>query len=787
MNRWWASRQDSVNALKVVDDSDVANGVGVAVLGYHGLAKSLLEPLTTQTLVDTHKVRKALSEIDLEPVSKALKEATRPVMGDASEKYGQLLAEAIHKRAIDSTERLLMSWTNTGMPWPQAIEKAAEVHGVPLERLGRYAHVMKSVGITPIVRADYADRELMAYAAHIGKLESTADATLIEKQQKAKFNEEDHPRNPNGEFRDKNATVSQISEKAKKLERFNRLNNLNNMNRTNLANIKSRVTGVQEAPKEEFKQEQFKEEQFKSEKFSNVKFRAEQFNNELVPPGPKKPSEDDYPNEGDIHKWAEDAYIPIPKETLEQINVNHNGTFFAGQLKNRLEAVSYSYLHDFIGMYFGGIAEFNKQGMTLMKSSETPVLKETMENATGSAHDDINKDTDYASVSKKSKFVMQKGLHFVDVANPKNKNAPDEPFQVVFISLDNGDYAEFSKNLQGNNLQQFNEDHPRSSDGRFTDKPDVIDLKQKRLEKLNRLNNLNNLNNQTRAAQMKRLVESQKETQDKAEFAQERFKDSSFKDSAFKDESFKGEQFRDQNNPPPKTDIELNDKWAMIFGFDAPKIEENPQLVANRVKDNLLSSDEKKDNPYNLVAVRPFVNDYIVNSTGYSFGEPTGFERLITYVDAYRTEKGWIGQFVDWAKDGYKKFEVDSDSSISEIIPFLPKRKYNSDYSIWQPQMFNKPNSEKSEIAWVAHPKEDDVQIVLGTEKEFQALKKGNATLEKVDEIHCLMDLMTGATIDGKKESLYSAFDKASEAGDASIGTNPPVSAYTIKIGNNGK
>jgi hypothetical protein len=142
VNRWWANRQDSVAALNVVDDSDVVNGVGVAVLGYHGLAKSLLEPLSRETLVDVHKVRETLAGVDLEPVAKALGEATKPVMGDASKKYGELLAEAIHKRAVDATERMLQTWTNTGMPWPNAIERAAEVHGVPLERLGRYAHVM---------------------------------------------------------------------------------------------------------------------------------------------------------------------------------------------------------------------------------------------------------------------------------------------------------------------------------------------------------------------------------------------------------------------------------------------------------------------------------------------------------------------------------------------------------------------------------------------------------------------------------------------------------------------
>lgn len=790
MNRWWANRQDSVAALKVVDDSDVVNGVGVAVLGYHGLAKSLLEPLATQTLVDVQEVRKVLSGVDLEPVSKALREATKPVMGDASEKYGQLLAEAIHKRAVDSTERLLLSWTGTGMPWPQAIEKAAEVHGVPIERLGRYAHVMKTVGINPLVRADYADRELMAYAAHIGQLESTTDTTLIEKQQKAKFNEADHPRNPNGEFREKDATVSQISEKAKRLERFNRLNNLNNMNRANLASIKSKVTSVKEVPKEEIKQEKFKTEQFKTEQFSSVKFKTEQFKNALIPSGPKEPSESDYPDEGEIHKWAGEIYIPIGRELVEEININLDGEFYVGQLQYLLEAVSFQHLHEFIGTNFGGITEFNKQGMTLLKCSEAPVIKETMENVTFSHREDINKDTDYAVVSKKAKFTVNKGVDIIDFADPKDRYAESEPFQVKTINLDNSDYKEFSKNLQGRDLQQFNEEHPRGVDGRFADKPNVIDLKQQKLERFNRLNNLNNLNTQNRAMQMKRLVESQKEVQAKVEFAREQFKENPFASERFKREQFRSEALND-NNPPPKTDIELNNKWAMVFGFDAPKIDENPEIAIDKIRDNLSDSDslsQTKSNPNNLIAVRPFVNNALDNPEGIVSPEPNGFDRLVSYVDSYRTEKGWSGEEVDYAKDNAgNKLLVEEDTEMSEVIDLLPNRKLNSNYSIWQPQMFNKPNTNLFEIAWVAHPKEDDVQVLLGTEEEFKALKNGNATITKVDDVYSLMDLVTGSNTDGKKEEIHDAFERATEVGEASVGTNPPVSAYTIKIGNNRK
>jgi hypothetical protein len=131
-------------------------------------------------------------------------------MGNASERYGKLLAESIHKSAVEATEKLLLTWTNNGVAWPNAVERASEVHGVPLGNLGRYATVMKAAVVQPAIVADYADRELMRYASDFAYRESVVDNTLVMKQE---FNELDHPRGEGGRFTektDKEATVSDI-------------------------------------------------------------------------------------------------------------------------------------------------------------------------------------------------------------------------------------------------------------------------------------------------------------------------------------------------------------------------------------------------------------------------------------------------------------------------------------------------------------------------------------------------------------------------------------------------
>jgi len=208
MSRWWTEEGPSRAALARVDDSDVVQGVGTAVLGYHGLAYEQLRPLAARTLVDIDQVQKALGQVDLEPVAKALAEATRPVMGEAADRYGQVLAEDMHERSITHTSQLITNLASSGLPWPQAIQRAADLHGVPIDRLGSALQAMKAPVLNPMAQIDMADRVLMEYASHRGKRENTVRDISKAKARSRDFEEEEHPRAGDGTFTHKARAAS---------------------------------------------------------------------------------------------------------------------------------------------------------------------------------------------------------------------------------------------------------------------------------------------------------------------------------------------------------------------------------------------------------------------------------------------------------------------------------------------------------------------------------------------------------------------------------------------------
>jgi hypothetical protein len=155
--RWWDDPEASKRFLDMVDDSDPAQGVATAVLGHHGLCMSVLRPLTTQTLVDPDLIAASLAGVDLSPVVKAF---------DMSVGYGKKKADSLHMRAIIDTMAVCKSLSAV-LPVPLAVERAAEVHGVPIHRLGPYLSTMRTIVVPPVVRADLADRQLMLWARDV--------------------------------------------------------------------------------------------------------------------------------------------------------------------------------------------------------------------------------------------------------------------------------------------------------------------------------------------------------------------------------------------------------------------------------------------------------------------------------------------------------------------------------------------------------------------------------------------------------------------------------------------
>jgi hypothetical protein len=169
--RWWTDRETSLRMLDLVDDSNMEQGVATCVLGYHGIMADALAPLGRQSLVDPGLVQAAAEQVDITPVAKALGRATRPVLGAAAAKYGELLAKSEHARAVDDTTRLIIALTSSGLPTPLAVDRAIAVHGVPMKGMGKYAFQMKAPVVTEVVKADLADRALMLWARDLASRE----------------------------------------------------------------------------------------------------------------------------------------------------------------------------------------------------------------------------------------------------------------------------------------------------------------------------------------------------------------------------------------------------------------------------------------------------------------------------------------------------------------------------------------------------------------------------------------------------------------------------------------
>lgn len=533
MNRWWASPETSTVVLKSVDDSDVINGVGVAVLGYHGLAMGVLKPLVSQTLVDTYTVRKALSEIDLEPIAKALSEATKPVMGAASERYGKLLADAIHEKATDSTERLLHTWTNNGMPWPNAIERAAEVHGVPIERLGRYATVMKSATVNPHIRADYADRELMTYASIIGNREASISPELISKQNN-EF-EELHPRAENGQFTNK-AEVLDLRAKLNKLKKFKTAREIGSQVKRGTFDFAKPQTSNQKRVKVEPKTQTMQTET------AGASFRTNFKTPNFKKPNFKIDPKTEYPSVATLFING-DVYIPVNESLVSDFKKQGN-QFVAGdvvdmsldRLQNELLALGTNGFKDYVAER--GLKNIMDERTVLLRCSYTPVYKNRasiMTNDSGFPHTD---DFMESFIVPKAHFRLVTGKPeprslMSLINNGKYKmyaNGIDEEddfivntgdFDVYDIQLLNDDpdlwEEDISKNLSEEELREFNQEHPRAVNGQFTNK-NVSDLKAK-MDKRNKIARQREIGQKTKQGnfEFKQSNKSRVESRQKAE------------------------------------------------------------------------------------------------------------------------------------------------------------------------------------------------------------------------------------------------------------------------------
>lgn len=760
MSRWWANPDSSEVVLKSVDDSDVVNGVGTALLGYHGLAMGILKPLATQTLVDQKIVREALDGLDLAPIAKALSNATRPIMGDSSDRYGQLLAEDIHKRASEATERLLTTWTATGMAWPNAVERASEVHGVPIERLGRYANVMKSASVSPLVRADYADRALMDYASAVGNRESQTNNELIAKQDR-EFNAEDHPRNPNGQFKNKNA-VNQS-----KLDKLNKLNALNDSQRLRQVapeqnkdskNIFAQVASVTNIFARSDKKADQKASNRVSNRISNrvlVKRDLDSFMrfggsvDEPMGPGP-------FPSV----LAPKELYIAFFKEDLKAIREG-NGFFVAGRLGKPLYAFTREELRDYPELVAPKIQELVEEGV-LLRTKYTPIIY------TGDDYPNRGGLFESKEIAQNARFRLDE----TDTVDTFQIGRTDFNIPLTNIQLDNdADFEEqyvsnhdnlspyekwtFGKNLTGAELNEFNQENPRDSIGRFAGK-NASQIKLDKLNKLNQVNRLREIGTQERQADTKKLSDV------KNVFAQD---NNVF---AAKEQVKASERISNRTN-------------NRIANRIYPMVQSNNPLDFNSLFGVLVrpdSPDGDVTNDYHLSSILTDTKNYPLQQMLGSgdIEDPSVISSLILDFDTVNVfeQKAKGPQPIPFDKNAYNSPNNAMETALAQIKNKTAQEPIY-DGLIYQLEVV--PQGDFYVVQWVPYP-EDPYEVIFGSLNDFEALENGEATLEKLDDVERLADLLAKR----KDENLSELY----EIGWQERASNPAVDAYVIKRGHNG-
>lgn len=761
MSRWWANPDSSEVVLKSVDDSDVVNGVGTALLGYHGLAMGILRPLATQTLVDQKVVREALDGLDLAPIAKALSNATRPIMGDSSDRYGQLLAEDIHKRASEATERLLTTWTATGMAWPNAVERASEVHGVPIERLGRYANVMKSASVSPLVRADYADRALMDYASAVGNRELQTNNELISKQDR-EFNEEDHPRNPNGQFKNKNA-VNQS-----KLDKLNRLNTLNRTQRLRQVapeqtkdskNIFAQAASVTNIFSRSEKNADKKTSNRASNRISNrinVKRDLDSFMrfggsvDEPMGPGPFPavivPSE---------------LFIALHKEDLKAIREG-NGFFVAGRLGKPLFANSRDDLKDFADVIVPNVQELTEE-YVLLRTNYTPITY------TGEDYPSRGKILQSKEIAQNARFRLDE----TDTVGTFQIGRTDFNLPTTNMQLDNdGDFAEdyvanhdklsdyekwnFGKNLTGAELNEFNQENPRDSIGRFAGK-NASQVKLDKLTRLNQVNRLREIGTQERQADAQKLSDVKNVfAQDKNVFAAKQQAKASEKISNRASNRIANRVYpMVQNNNP----LDFNQLFGVLVSPDSPDSD-----VTNDYHLSSVLTDSKNYPMAPMLGSEDINDPSIISSLIFDFDTANVYEEQQKGPKPIAFDEGAV----------YTSATSAMESALSKIKNKTAQEPIY-DGLIYQLEVV--PQGEFYTVQWVPYP-EDPYEIIIGSESDFEALATGDAKIEKLEDVSRLADLLAKR----KDENLSELY----EIGFQERASNPAVDAYVIKRGHNG-
>ena len=820
MNRWWVDVNKSLEALSLVDDSDVLNGVGVALLGYHGLSRGVLKPLVSQTLIDVQTVKDALQDIDLAPVSKALSHATRPVMGNASERYGKLLAESIHKSAVEATEKLLLTWTNNGVAWPNAVERASEVHGVPLCNLGRYATVMKAVVVQPAILADYADRELMRYASDFAYRESVVDNTLVMKQE---FNELDHPRGEGGRFTektDKEATVSDI--RAIRDLRRKRTKN----------NEPSKKAEIGEKKKSSMLSDLIKPAQksvlsvLKPKNVSEKKVAREgRVREGRGREGRKRigflPKVDpnahigfyDNPYKGEPGPYLAakmPLYFLVATDAMENI-AQASGNFYAGNLDTQSSetfCVTMDQLKDVETnkSFFHNLTE-DRHGIT-----ENWVLCMAYESGYGvpvSYNDDqnLNDPLSRKDIVPQARFRIDEDNY--DAGNglykPNYQTIPlgdgEVKMPVVHVRLDNKELFErpdapIYKNLEGSELAEFNTEHPRGEGGRFSEKTD-----------LQRVREIRNLRNKraTSEENRKRLIAEQRERQSLTDI-----KASSNKQSVLN--LIKPKKTSEVSSVKRKREgrvrVGRERKAATRAGYSVnvldPKIDFSKMSgfllpIEDEMSNDTFSAEDLRrlleENKQNTLVKRPMVGLYsdptifgdllASGPVEPETGDPSYYFNDSRYLQDAAQADPSVGHYANDYRLMGEKIAFNSSISAFNVAKYLNTNNYfvgedDSEDDIdgswqWRVKSVNTYDGKAFTLSHDFITSNSSQIIIMGTDEECDQWVKGNGDLRVIPDVHSFNDLYSRRTSDEFD-------DEIGYLSDQDVILNPPIQVFTIKL-----
>lgn len=201
MERWWADPAATRDIITSVDDRDPQQAMATAVLAAHAFQREVLTPLANQTLVDASTVSQALAGADLSPVAEAVARVSRSSMGEAADEYGRLVAEDWRQQSIQSAHDVLTRWVGQGMAWPTAVQRLTGVVGVPARELGRAVEQLRAP-MPDLVASDHGDRALLGYAARVAARQPEPVGKNLRGAELFNFNQR-HPRDEDGKFTEK--------------------------------------------------------------------------------------------------------------------------------------------------------------------------------------------------------------------------------------------------------------------------------------------------------------------------------------------------------------------------------------------------------------------------------------------------------------------------------------------------------------------------------------------------------------------------------------------------------